>query len=48
MTARGALRDVKMLLEPIEKDQKSWIAKPPTWNEKEVVLVIFHSELLIS
>ncbi|KAJ3082107.1 mRNA 3'-end-processing protein rna14 [Quaeritorhiza haematococci] len=35
MTARTALRELKNLLEAIEKAQRTWLAKPPTWTEKE-------------
>ncbi|KAI8807587.1 hypothetical protein BJ742DRAFT_812149 [Cladochytrium replicatum] len=35
MTARTALREMKNLIEPIEKAQKIWMPKPPSWSEKE-------------
>ncbi|KAI8808347.1 hypothetical protein BJ742DRAFT_288347 [Cladochytrium replicatum] len=35
MTARTALREMKNLIEPIEKAQKMWMPKPPSWSEKE-------------
>ncbi|KAI8920212.1 hypothetical protein DFJ77DRAFT_233633 [Powellomyces hirtus] len=39
MTARTAIRELKTLLDPIEKAQKSWMAKPPTWIDKEVQML---------
>ncbi|KAJ3169317.1 mRNA 3'-end-processing protein rna14 [Geranomyces variabilis] len=39
MTARTAIRELKTLLDPIEKAQKSWLARPPTWTDKEVAML---------
>ncbi|KAI8824353.1 uncharacterized protein EV422DRAFT_317763 [Fimicolochytrium jonesii] len=39
MTARTALRELKHLLEPIEKAQRTWMAKPPSWTEKHVQIL---------
>ncbi|KAJ3140311.1 mRNA 3'-end-processing protein rna14 [Geranomyces variabilis] len=39
MTARTAIRELKTLLDPIEKAQKTWVAKPPTWTDKEVAML---------
>ncbi|KAJ3154879.1 mRNA 3'-end-processing protein rna14 [Geranomyces michiganensis] len=39
MTARTAIRELKTLLDPIEKAQKTWVAKPPSWTDKEVAIL---------
>ncbi|KAJ3179227.1 mRNA 3'-end-processing protein rna14 [Gaertneriomyces sp. JEL0708] len=39
MTARTALREVKSLLEPIDKLQKTWAAKPASWTDKEMQIL---------
>ncbi|KAI8897597.1 hypothetical protein BC833DRAFT_649433 [Globomyces pollinis-pini] len=39
MTARGANRDLKTLLEPIEKIEEVWVPKPPTWQHSQIKLL---------
>ncbi|KAJ3284935.1 mRNA 3'-end-processing protein rna14 [Borealophlyctis nickersoniae] len=39
MTARTALRELKNLLDPIDKVQKTYSAKPPTWDQKDTNLL---------
>ncbi|KAJ3037678.1 mRNA 3'-end-processing protein rna14 [Rhizophlyctis rosea] len=39
MTARTAYKELKNLLDPIDKVQKTWVAKPPTWNEKDLQML---------
>ena len=39
MTARGAMKDLRMLMEPIEKMQRTWVAKPPLFNTQQIHLV---------
>ncbi|KNC99538.1 uncharacterized protein SPPG_04928 [Spizellomyces punctatus DAOM BR117] len=46
MTARTALREVKNLLDPIDKAQKLWMAKPPSWTEKELQILAAWKRLI--
>ena len=39
MTARAALKEVKGFFDSIMALQKNWVAKPVTWNDKEVKLI---------
>ncbi|KXS17978.1 Suf-domain-containing protein [Gonapodya prolifera JEL478] len=39
MNARTALKELRTLMEPIEKIQKLWFPKPPQWSEKELQMV---------
>ncbi|KAJ3341063.1 mRNA 3'-end-processing protein rna14 [Gonapodya sp. JEL0774] len=36
MNARTALKELRTLMEPIEKVQKTWLPRPPQWTDKEV------------
>ncbi|KAJ3023707.1 mRNA 3'-end-processing protein rna14 [Thoreauomyces humboldtii] len=40
MTARTAIRELKALLDPIEKAQKLWMARPPTWTDRELQMLV--------
>ena len=40
MTARTALREMTKLLDPIEKLEKNYLAKPATWSDQERSLVL--------
>ncbi|KAI9103161.1 hypothetical protein DFS34DRAFT_354924 [Phlyctochytrium arcticum] len=46
MTARTVLRELKNMLEPIEKAQKTWMAKPPSWNAKELPILAAWKRLI--
>ena len=39
MTARAALRELKGFFDAINAIQKNWVAKPVSWNDKEVKLI---------
>jgi hypothetical protein len=39
MTARGAVKDLKSLMDPIER-VRNWVAKPPTFNTQQIHLVV--------
>ncbi|KAJ3252779.1 mRNA 3'-end-processing protein rna14 [Boothiomyces macroporosus] len=46
MTARACSKDLKTLLEPIEKIQPKWIAKPPTWTTNQIQLLNYWKRYL--
>ncbi|KAJ3269702.1 mRNA 3'-end-processing protein rna14 [Terramyces sp. JEL0728] len=46
MTARACSKDLKALLEPIEKTQAKWITKPPTWSSNQVQLLNYWKRYL--
>ena len=39
MAARTALREMKMILEPIEGFKKAWVIQPISWTEKDIKMV---------
>lgn len=39
MTARAALREIKGFFDSINSLQKNWVAKPVSWNDREVKLI---------
>ncbi|KAH6583187.1 hypothetical protein BASA60_001591 [Batrachochytrium salamandrivorans] len=39
MTARAAIRDMKMLTEPMSTVERTWLARPPMWAAHEVQLL---------
>lgn len=39
MTARGAIKDLKTLVDPIEHAAKNWIAQPPSWSGTQIQML---------
>lgn len=39
MLARSGQRELRIIMESLDSARKNWLAKPPTWGEKECQLV---------
>jgi len=42
MLSRSLFRELKNMLDNIEKIQKNYLAQPPEWSEKDYKMVKFH------